>query len=344
MLPISDGSQSSAYRRLDDYMRGVKEELATGAAVCVVRGDAVVHEWYDGRFDSNPGSRRSTRDSQFHLASIRKTHLGFAVSLAIEEGLIASVDDLAADYLEDADRTLLAGTTIRHLLTHSHGLRQGDAMGRVFPPGTGLERTITPGVNLLVRVVSRVFGRPLAEVLRERASGRSGFSAHGLARGSRRSASSGRTRLTAATAGTKPIVSASARELAYWGYLHVRKGRIGGRHIAPAAVFSPAAAIAAPEELPADCPRVGFFWWVQGRPLAVSELGPKLPQGAFQSLGVYGCAVLAIPSHDAVAVRMLNAYKPNPPGYDYLADIRGFGDVVIETLEYASTLRRTARR
>ena len=32
-----------------------------------------MHEWYDGRSDSNPGSRPIDADSQFHLASIRKT-------------------------------------------------------------------------------------------------------------------------------------------------------------------------------------------------------------------------------------------------------------------------------
>ncbi|WP_235948922.1 serine hydrolase domain-containing protein [Paenibacillus glycinis] len=334
MPPRSDASQASAYRRLDDYMRGVKEELATGAALCVVRGDAVVHEWYDGRADSNPGSRPIDADSQFHLASIRKTYLGFAVSLAIEEGLIASVDDLAADYLEDADRTLLKGTTIRHLLTHTHGLRPGSAIIRVFPAGTGWSYN-NAGVNLLIRIVRRVFGRPLAEVLRERV-----FRPLGFSRTDWRAEPAERlvwmNEAYRGDRGDEANLFASARELAYWGYLHVRKGRIGGKQIAPASVFERAASIAAPEELPADCPRNGFFWWVQDRASAVSELGPRLPRGAFQSLGVYGCAVLAIPSHDAVAVRMLNAFKPNPPGYEYLADIRGFGDLVIETLEYAS--------
>ncbi|SFJ03726.1 Beta-lactamase [Paenibacillus sp. UNC496MF] len=202
-------SPAGAFRRLDAYMAEARERLSTGSALCVVRGDDVVHEAYGGRHGAEPGSRPIDAVSQFHLASVRKTYLGFAVSLAIEEGRIASLDDAAADYLEDAGEVPLAGITLRHLLTHTHGLRRGGEAGREFPPGTG------------------------------------------------------------------------------WSYNN-------------------------------------------------TELGPSLPAGAFQSLGVYGCAVLVLPLHGAAAVRMLNGFKPNPPGYDYLADIRRFGDLVLEALECAS--------
>ena len=100
-----------------------------------------------------------------------------------------SVDDLAADYLEDVDRTLLAGTTIRHLLTHTHGLRQGGAMAASSRPVRDWSYN-NAGVNSARSRRPRVFGRPLAEVLRGRASGRSASRARTGAR-SRRSASSG---------------------------------------------------------------------------------------------------------------------------------------------------------
>ncbi|GIP18084.1 hypothetical protein J40TS1_37260 [Paenibacillus montaniterrae] len=60
----------------------------------------------------------------------------------------------------------------------------------------------------------------------------------------------------------------------------------------------------------------------------MTELGDKLPIGSYQSLGITGCACLVIPELNVVAARMYNQTKPNPAGYDYLADIKTFGNMV----------------
>jgi CubicO group peptidase (beta-lactamase class C family) len=330
---------SPAFLRLNDYMSRQRElSLASGASLLIIHGDTIVHEWYEGHHDLSPDSRPIDVDSQFHLASVRKTYLGFAVSLAIEEGRIASVDDLAADYLEDADRTLLAGTTIRHLLTHTHGLQARGIQERVFPPGTDWSYN-NAGMHLLFRIVGSVFGQPLAEVLRERVFEPLGFAQTGWRKERTEPLVWMNDDAYDGDQGADNNMFASTRELAYWGYLHLTKGLVDGRQIAPRGVFERVAGVTSPAELPADRPRNGFIWRVQDRPLDIAELGPTLPAGSYQSLGAYGCAVLVLPSHDAVAVRMLNQREKNPAGYDYLADIRGFGDVVKETLEYASIIK-----
>lgn len=42
--------------------------------------------------------------------------------------------------------------------------------------------------------------------------------------------------------------------------------------------------------------------------------------------------LLVIPDEDIVAVRMFNSYG-SPEGYDYLEDVRSFGDTVMDCLK-----------
>jgi CubicO group peptidase (beta-lactamase class C family) len=119
----------------------------------------------------------------------------------------------------------------------------------------------------------------------------------------------------------------STRELAYWGYLHLTKGTLKGKQIIPSEIFKQAISIVTPPNLDECLPRQGFFWWIQDQPRPISELGNDLPKGTFQSLGFYGNACLVIPECKAVVVRMLNQTESNPEGYDYLEDIKTFGNI-----------------
>lgn len=68
---------------------------------------------------------------------------------------------------------------------------------------------------------------------------------------------------------------------------------------------------------------------MQATPRAISEIVSTLLSATYQILGITDCACLAIPDHKIVAVRMYNHAEPNPPRYDYLEDIRSFGDQVL---------------
>ncbi|MGM0851012.1 MAG: serine hydrolase domain-containing protein [Bacillota bacterium] len=81
-------------------------------------------EQYIGKQSAAHEARRVQEDTQFHLASVRKSYIGFAVSYALFYGHINSIDDLVVSYLPELEEITWKDTTIRHLITHTHGLKQ----------------------------------------------------------------------------------------------------------------------------------------------------------------------------------------------------------------------------
>jgi CubicO group peptidase (beta-lactamase class C family) len=90
-----------------------------------------------------------SRTSQFNIAFARKSYLGLAVAYAIYEGKIKNIDDYAINYFDNYNKNLLGKTTIRHLVTHSHGLneREDGTICREFEPGQGWAYR---GINVLM--------------------------------------------------------------------------------------------------------------------------------------------------------------------------------------------------
>ena len=70
---------------------------ATAASALIIHNGVIVNEWYSGFHENNENSRLVDAESQFNIASIRKTYLGFAISLALHEGRIKSLDDTVSD-------------------------------------------------------------------------------------------------------------------------------------------------------------------------------------------------------------------------------------------------------
>ncbi|NUU79761.1 serine hydrolase domain-containing protein [Paenibacillus xylanilyticus] len=323
-------SNNKTFNELNDYVLRVKNVIsATAAATCIIHHDRIVNEWYSGVHNNSQGSRLVDEESQFHVASIRKTYVGFAISLALYEGKISSIDDFVADYLDDTDTKVLGDTTIRHLLTHTHGL--GDLHHRLFLPGTDWKYN-NVGVNLLIKIIRKLYHMPLSQLLEERIFSPMGFSQTGW-RKERHEKLIWLNEQYNDEQGDEANLFVSTKELAYWGYLHLKKGAIHGKQILPREVFEQATTIISPPDLEQPLPRNGFFWLVQDEPRARTELGDDLPTGSFQSLGVTGCACLVIPKYRTVAVRMYNQTGPNPVGYDYLEDIKTFGNLVSKYVE-----------
>lgn len=312
---------------LNQYVSDIQNVIsASAAATYIICRDRVVNEWYSGSHSSSQGSRQVDAESQFNVASIRKTYLGFAVSLALSEGKIKSLDDPVTDYASGLEEDLWEHTTIRHLLSHTHGVQGLNR--RVFPPGTGWMYNNT-GVNLLIEFIHQLYGKPFPEVLQERVFTPCGFTETGW-RTEQNDKLVWLDEQYAGVSGSEANLFASARELACWGYLHLTKGVIKGKQTIPAEQFEQVTTILSPDTLDQPLPRNGFFWFVQDEPRSKSELGEELPPGSFQVLGLTGCACLVIPQYETVAVRMYNQKGPNPIGYDYLEDIRSFGNKVAE--------------
>lgn len=320
---------NNGFDELNRYVLSIRNLIsASAASVFVMQNDHIVNECYTGSHDKSQKSRSIDEKSQFNVASIRKTYLGFAISLAIYEGKIRSINDYVSEYLDDLDENVVSNTTIRHLLTHTHGLQGSNK--RLFPPGTDWKYN-NAGVNLLIRIVQKVFDQSLAEVLGERVFEPFGFTETGW----RKEKNDKLVWLDEdyiGSHGGEANLFVSTRELAFWGHIHLTKGKYNGQQILPSSIFEQSVSIVTPSRLDETLPRNGFFWWVKDKPRPLSELGNELPKGSYQSLGFYGNAVLVIPEYNIVAVRMLNQIEPNPPEYDYIKDIQSFGNIVLKCI------------
>ncbi|MFS0918770.1 serine hydrolase domain-containing protein [Brevibacillus sp. 179-C 1.1 NHS] len=313
--------------------------VGTGAAVLVIHKDQVVVEEYWGKQGTAADARLVQADTQFHVASVRKSYIGFAVAYAVHHGYIHSINDAVTKYLPELDSDLLSQTTIRHLLTHTHGLNLlGDEMIREFPAGSSWSyRNV--GIEMLTQIVFKTTGKTIAQIvsgqvfeplgLRE-----SGWYGHFHERLVEVIRLPGDTswRTSESTDGDQMNMYVSTRELAYWGYLHLKQGIIGGKQVVEKEIIELATSLQSPSTIEKDLPQNGFLWFVKDLPAAKTEIGEMVPKGSYQILGYTGVTLLVIPDHDLVAVRMFNSFG-SPPGYDYLADVRGFGDQIMQCLE-----------
>ncbi|WP_246070411.1 serine hydrolase [Paenibacillus kobensis] len=112
---------SSHYDALMAYIERINQlNGGTAFALFVIHNDQVVAEYYGGEHSG----RRAAADSQFNVASVRKSYIGFAAAWALTIGAIRSFDDPVLRYVRaNGDNAeVLSGVTIRHLLTHTHGL------------------------------------------------------------------------------------------------------------------------------------------------------------------------------------------------------------------------------
>ena len=133
------------YQKLISWVEDIKERNhCSASALLILKDDEMVLEHYSGSHSNTEGSLPITQFSQFNVASARKSYLGLAVAYAIHEGKIKSLDDYAVNYFEEFDKELLGGTTIRNLITHSHGLNEDEngTVYREFNPGArmGVQR------------------------------------------------------------------------------------------------------------------------------------------------------------------------------------------------------------
>jgi CubicO group peptidase (beta-lactamase class C family) len=167
---------------LDDYLRRVP---VTG--LLIAQGDTILVERYQyARTDRH----------RFASFSMAKTVTAMLIGIAIAEGHIRSVDDPAAAYVPALEGTEYGGTSLRHLLEMSSGVRfietysGRDDVARlwdntVFQAGAGGADAVKP-YNERLRRSGRVFsyasaetevlglvlrgaiGRPVAEYLQEK--------------------------------------------------------------------------------------------------------------------------------------------------------------------------------
>jgi len=333
------------FNSLDQYTKQIKDRIAaSAAAVCVIKDNEIIHEWYSGNHHFHNGARNVDEFSQFNVYSTRVTYVGLAAAIAINDGAVKSLDDPISKYLSFYDNNILGTTTIRHLVTRTTGLQfQGNgSVVRKFKEGTSFEGKKP---EILAAIIKNATGKTVAEIINERV-----LKPLGLTQTEWRT--EGKETLVCdindpnsypilrleSNEGSDRNLYVTARELALWGNLHLNRGSFKGQQILPKDLFENVTSIMTPNTLPIHLPRLGYFWWIQDKNVTNSEIGPDLPEGTYQILGASGCSCTVIPNHKAVVVRMTNSLWTfgGKNGFDYIADIQKFGNLVEQALnEYS---------
>jgi CubicO group peptidase (beta-lactamase class C family) len=334
------------FNDLNQYTNEIKDRIAaSAAAICVMKDNKILHEWYSGYHHFHKGARKVDVFSQFNVYSTRVTYVGLAAAIAIHDGAIKSLDEPISNYLMTYDSSILNNTTIRHLVTRTTGLQfQGDGVLRRFKAGTAFEGKRP---EILAAIIKNATGKTVAELINKRV-----FEPLVITQSEWRTAgkeslvcdindpNSYPTLRLESDEGSDRNLYVSARDLALWGNFHLNKGYFQGQQILPKELFDNLTSVLTPSSLPSHLPRLGSFWWIQDKDVKNSEMGSDLPEGSYQILGASGCSCTVIPKHKAVVVRMTNSLWTfgGKNGFDYISDIQRFGNLACSALNQYSNV------
>ncbi|HEY2941300.1 MAG TPA: serine hydrolase domain-containing protein, partial [Vicinamibacteria bacterium] len=119
-----DGFDASRLARIDTLVaEAIQAKQLPGAVVLVGRGDDVAYVKAYGHRALVPATEPMTLDTIFDLASLTKVvATTTSVMILIEEGRIR-LNDAVATFVPGFERYGKGPITVRHLLTHTSGLR-----------------------------------------------------------------------------------------------------------------------------------------------------------------------------------------------------------------------------
>jgi uncharacterized protein YbbC (DUF1343 family)/CubicO group peptidase (beta-lactamase class C family) len=190
LAPRQAASQTDV-RKLDAIeplvTQAIAEKKLPGAVVLIGRGDKTLYQKAIGNRALVPSREPMTVDTMFDLASLTKVvATTTSVMILLEEGKIR-LNDRVSSYVPGFERYGKADITVRHLMTHTSGLRPDVDLGDMWtgydaaihlaieevptsPPG---ERFVYSDINyfLLGDIVRHASGQPLNEFANERIFG-----------------------------------------------------------------------------------------------------------------------------------------------------------------------------
>lgn len=337
---------NSAYSQLVSYVSEIKElNQSSASALIVIQNNKIVLEHYEGHH-SNIESEPIDVNSMFNVASARKSYLGLAIAYALHEKKIESLDDVITKYLTKYNGDIFEGTTIRHLVTHSHGLNEADdgSIFREFPPGS---EWAYRGINvkIITELFKDLYGYDFTKLIKERVFTPLGFGRTAWSTSPSpylvkvvddpsREAS---YKLYPTDDGFGSNLHTTAREFASWGNLHLNNGYHNGVQVVPEEVIRISTSLQSPEYHEKELPAHGLFWYVQDRPRSKSEIGNLVPDGSYQILGNTGPMLLVIPEYQVVIVRMYNK-RLNYGGDNYLDYLQEFGNLASKAFSTNSAI------
>ena len=278
-------------------------------ALLVVKDGKVLCERYYGG-----------RDTQIHLMSVTKCLTATAVALLVDEGKIAGLDAPLSTWFEDWREGRKAKVTLRHLLSHTSGIRHGKtaadlnaahdkvayvrALELEADPGTRFSYN-NEAVALLSGVVKAASGRRLEDYVAQKI-----FKPLGIKKWTWDRDGAGNTI-------TYAQLALRARDLARVGMMMANDGRWRGRQVMPKALVR---TLVEPTTRLSE--RVGLLWWIEGSK-------PK----AYYHTGWLGQWLVVIPEENIVGVRL----RRNSGVDDASLEFGGF-------LQTLTRLKRTGSR
>ncbi len=260
-------------------------------AVVVTRHGRLVWERYWGGWDE---------DSTDIGWSMAKSVTSGLVGIAIAEGHIKSVDQSAADFIEEWRGTDKEEITLRHLLSMTSGLlwnedydsvsdvtlmvRADDQVGHVLEhplfrqPGSDWYYS-SGDTELFSRILRVATGMEANEYAQEKL-----WDVLGMTAMTWPTDKSGQTM-------TYCCVTTTAREFAKFGYLYLRGGRWEEKQVIPEEWVR-----LSTQPSQGLYPRYGYYWWLPDF--------PDSPPDTYAAMGFQTKRIYVIPSLDIVAVRL----------------------------------------
>ena len=290
--PEAEGFDADALEKVRDW--AFADERNTQGVV-IVRHGRIAQEWYaDG---AGP-------DSWAASWSVGKSFASALVGIAIDEGLIPSVDEPMTTWYPEWEERGLGDITLEHVLQMADGLRWDEtydaaqgasdiiklvtsaedqlevvrALPREHEPGTVFNYSSGTAM-LLSGVIEQATGRPAGEYAQEKLFGPLGFTKADWWRD------------TEDHTLTYCCVDTTTRDFARLGLLYLREGRWGDEQVVPADWVK-----ASVTGAPTSPDTYGYMWWLPGE-------DSSLPDDLFSANGHDGQFIFVVPSLDLVVVR-----------------------------------------
>ncbi len=288
------------------------------------RHQRVLHFW-EGKETLNE-EKTLSEHSRFNVYSVRKSMIGYAIAALMESAMIESVDVPIVALFDHPHPEKLKAITLRHLLTHTHGL-DGDPMNprKRFVPGTRWHYTNT-GIVLLNRIFENITKESVASFVKEKVWLPLGMKDTSFCTDEEshlvHDVSIFHHELPlvlGSSLGDERNLYMSSHDLAIWGNYHLQDNPIAHR----------AMTMLTPQTLDRRYPRHAYGWWYKEGHSRLCEIGDLVPDGSVQIMGMSGCLVLVIPSWQVVAVRMMNSLGGR---FSFVRDAKRFGDLVMTCL------------
>jgi len=276
----------------------------------VVKDDTILFEQY------YQGETESDRHAMF---SVTKSFVSALLGIAIEDGLIESIEDPITKYVPELVGTGYDGAKISDILTMSSGVRFTEDYGDMWSDvnrmsmtiagngslddfATSLSREREPGTynnyvsvdtHVLGMMLVRVTGKTLTELLQEQIWKPLGmeYEANWMTDGEGMEVAMGGMQV-------------SLRDMARLGRLYLNKGKWNGKQIVPESWVADSITPSAPRLMPGhDNPGsatpfgYGFQWWT-----------PSVPHGDFMAFGIYHQTIYVDPT-SGIIIAKTSAHK-----------------------------------